>query len=71
MKPCLTPLCPALVDGREARCPDHQAYLTANPRCEQCGGWAAAVGYRMPRTGPLQPESLCQRCFTARFGGMS
>jgi len=64
---CLTPLCPHYAESGQARCPDHQAYLRANPRCEQCGAWARYVTYRVPRTAPLEPESLCQRCFYARF----
>jgi len=68
-RPCVTPECPAYVELGEAHCPVHLAYLRANPRCEQCGAWAATVGYRLPRTTPLEPESLCSRCFAVRFGG--
>jgi hypothetical protein len=67
-RPCVTPRCSALVDAGEAHCADHLAYLRANPRCEQCGGWAVSVVYRVPRTTPLQSESLCQRCFTTWLG---
>jgi hypothetical protein len=67
-RPCVTPRCPVLVDVGEAHCPGHLAYLRAHPRCEQCGGWAVTVVYRLPRAVPLEPESVCDRCFGTWLG---
>jgi len=68
---CLAFPCGELVEAGQARCEQHQAYLRANPRCEQCGAWAWNVTYRVPRTVPLRPEALCVRCLGARYGGVS